>query len=83
MPEAKPMERSFKKEVDALRLGDGETFRGEGILERIHRMIVFGLAGIHANEGCRLQVGGGLSPIGSKRRVRLRLPLGVASSMVL
>jgi hypothetical protein len=26
------MERSFKKEVDALRLGAGETFRGEGIL---------------------------------------------------
>src|SRR3981081_2646316 len=26
------MERSFKKEVDALKLGDGETFRGEGIL---------------------------------------------------
>src|ERR1700723_3401907 len=26
------MERSFKKEVDALRLGDGEIFRGEGIL---------------------------------------------------
>src|SRR6201989_1606254 len=26
------MERSFKKEVEALRLGDGETFRGEGIL---------------------------------------------------
>jgi hypothetical protein len=23
------MERSFKKEVDALRLGAGETFRGE------------------------------------------------------
>src|SRR6266403_4297262 len=26
------MERSFKKEVEALRLGAGETFRGEGIL---------------------------------------------------
>ena len=26
------MERSFKKEVEALRLGDGATFRGEGIL---------------------------------------------------
>ena len=26
------MERSFKKEVQALKLGDGETFRGEGIL---------------------------------------------------
>jgi hypothetical protein len=26
------MERSFKKEVQALRLGDGEIFRGEGIL---------------------------------------------------
>src|SRR3979490_2971738 len=26
------MERSFKKEVEALKLGDGETFRGEGIL---------------------------------------------------
>ena len=24
------MERSFKKEVQALKLGDGETFRGEG-----------------------------------------------------
>jgi indolepyruvate ferredoxin oxidoreductase alpha subunit len=26
------MERSFKKEVQALKLGEGETFRGEGIL---------------------------------------------------
>ena len=26
------MDRSFQKEVDALRLGDGEIFRGEGIL---------------------------------------------------
>ena len=26
------MERSFKKEVEALKLGDGEIFRGEGIL---------------------------------------------------
>jgi len=24
------MERSFKKEVQALKLGDGETFRGRG-----------------------------------------------------
>jgi indolepyruvate ferredoxin oxidoreductase alpha subunit len=26
------MERSFKKEVQALTLGEGETFRGEGVL---------------------------------------------------
>ena len=26
------MERSFKKEVQALRLGAGKVFRGEGIL---------------------------------------------------
>jgi hypothetical protein len=26
------MERSFSKEVEALRLGAGETFRGKGIL---------------------------------------------------
>ena len=26
------MERSFKAEVESLKLGDGETFAGEGIL---------------------------------------------------
>ena len=26
------MERSFKKEVESLKLGDGDVFRGEGIL---------------------------------------------------
>jgi hypothetical protein len=29
------MERSFKKEVQALKLGDGATFRGEGASKEI------------------------------------------------
>ena len=29
-------ERSFKQEVEKLRLGPGEEFRGEGILSLIH-----------------------------------------------
>src|SRR5665811_2044238 len=34
------MERSFKKEVQALRLSDGDTFHGEGILAVTKKSIV-------------------------------------------
>ena len=32
------MERSFKKEIEALKLGDGEIFRGEGMRNPFPRM---------------------------------------------
>jgi len=38
------MERSFKKEIQALKLGAGETFRGEGILAVTKALLQSGIA---------------------------------------
>src|SRR6202046_4882311 len=45
------MERSFKKEVDALRLGDGEIFRGEGILAVTKALLQSGVSYVGGYQG--------------------------------
>ncbi|HEX4554755.1 MAG TPA: indolepyruvate ferredoxin oxidoreductase, partial [Xanthobacteraceae bacterium] len=45
------MERSFKKEVEALRLGDGETFRGEGILAVTKALLQAGVSYVGGYQG--------------------------------
>src|SRR5258708_10544522 len=45
------MERSFKKEVDALRLGEGETFRGEGILAVTRALLQSGVSYVGGYQG--------------------------------
>ena len=45
------MERSFKKEVEALRLGDGETFRGEGILAVTKALLQSGVSYVGGYQG--------------------------------
>ena len=45
------MERSFKKEVEALKLGDGETFRGEGILAVTKALLQSGVAYVGGYQG--------------------------------
>src|SRR5215203_139707 len=45
------MERSFKKEVQALRLGEGETFRGEGILAVTKGLLQAGVAYVGGYQG--------------------------------
>src|SRR5476649_178401 len=45
------MERSFKKEVDALRLGDGDTFRGEGILAVTKALLQSGVSYVGGYQG--------------------------------
>src|ERR1700744_3064691 len=45
------MERSFKKEVDALRLGDGEGFRGEGILAVTKALLQSGVSYVGGYQG--------------------------------
>src|SRR6201981_1725651 len=45
------MERSFKKEVAALRLGDGETFRGEGILAVTKALLQAGVSYVGGYQG--------------------------------
>jgi indolepyruvate ferredoxin oxidoreductase alpha subunit len=45
------MERSFKKEVQALRLGDGETFRGEGILAVTKALLQSGVSYVGGYQG--------------------------------
>ena len=45
------MERSFKKEVQALKLGDGETFRGEGILAVTKALLQSGVAYVGGYQG--------------------------------
>jgi indolepyruvate ferredoxin oxidoreductase alpha subunit len=45
------MERSFKKEVDALRLGEGETFRGEGILAVTKALLQSGVSYVGGYQG--------------------------------
>ena len=45
------MERSFKKEVQALRLGRGETFRGEGILAVTKALLQSGVSYVGGYQG--------------------------------
>jgi indolepyruvate ferredoxin oxidoreductase, alpha subunit len=45
------MERSFKREVQALRLGDGETFRGEGILAVTKALLQSGVSYVGGYQG--------------------------------
>jgi indolepyruvate ferredoxin oxidoreductase alpha subunit len=45
------MERSFKKEIEALRLGDGETFRGEGILAVTKALLQAGVSYVGGYQG--------------------------------
>ena len=45
------MERSFKKEVQALRLGNGETFRGEGILAVTKALLQSGVSYVGGYQG--------------------------------
>ena len=46
-----PMERSFKKEVAALRLGAGEIFRGEGILAVTKALLQSGVSYVGGYQG--------------------------------
>ena len=45
------MERSFKKEIEALRLGDGEVFRGEGILAVTKALLQSGVSYVGGYQG--------------------------------
>src|SRR6202521_2720646 len=45
------MERSFKKEVQALRLGAGDTFRGEGILAVTKALLQSGVSYVGGYQG--------------------------------
>src|SRR5260370_28018940 len=45
------MERSFKSEVEALRLGDGAVFRGEGILAVTKALLQSGVAYVGGYQG--------------------------------
>src|ERR1700752_2957190 len=45
------MERSFKKEVQALRLGDGEIFHGEGILAVTKALLQSGVSYVGGYQG--------------------------------
>src|SRR5450631_199111 len=45
------MERSFKKEVQALKLGDGENFRGEGILAVTKALLQSGVSYVGGYQG--------------------------------
>src|SRR5207245_11627497 len=45
------MERSFKKEVEALTLGEGETFHGEGILAVTKALLQSGVSYVGGYQG--------------------------------
>src|SRR5512134_47253 len=45
------MERSFKEEIESLKLGDGETFRGEGILAVTKALLQSGVAYVGGYQG--------------------------------
>jgi len=45
------MERSFKREVEALRLGSGEVFRGEGILAVTKALLQAGVSYVGGYQG--------------------------------
>ena len=44
-------ERSFRKEVESLRLGDGEIFHGEGILAVTKALLQSGVAYVGGYQG--------------------------------
>jgi indolepyruvate ferredoxin oxidoreductase alpha subunit len=46
-----PMERSFKEEVEKLKLGEGETFHGEGILAVTKALLQSGVAYVGGYQG--------------------------------
>src|ERR1700740_1257910 len=48
------MERSFKTEVEALRLGDGAVFRGEGILAVTKALLQSGVSYVGGYQGARV-----------------------------
>jgi indolepyruvate ferredoxin oxidoreductase alpha subunit len=45
------LERSFEKEIEQLRIGDGETFRGEGILAITKALLQSGVAYVGGYQG--------------------------------
>jgi indolepyruvate ferredoxin oxidoreductase alpha subunit len=45
------MERSFKKEVESLKLGDGDTFHGEGILAVTKALLQSGVSYVGGYQG--------------------------------
>ena len=45
------MERSFKTEVEALKLGDGDTFHGEGILAVTKALLQSGVSYVGGYQG--------------------------------
>src|SRR6202043_3714922 len=45
------MERSFKKEIEALKLGNGEVFRGEGILAVTKALLQSGVSYVGGYQG--------------------------------
>src|SRR5574339_1100725 len=45
------MERQFTKEIESLRLGDGETFHGEGILAVTKALLQSGVAYVSGYQG--------------------------------
>src|SRR4029078_11617480 len=45
------MERSFKQEVELLKLGDGDTFRGEGILAVTKALLQSGVSYVGGYKG--------------------------------
>lgn len=45
------MERSFKKEIEALKLGDGQVFRGEGILAVTKALLQSGVSYVGGYQG--------------------------------
>src|SRR5436305_6629961 len=49
--EPETMERSFKHEVQALKLGDGDTFRGEGILAVTKALLQSGVSYVGGYQG--------------------------------
>ena len=50
-PEIAMAERSFRKEVEALRLGEGETFEGEGILAVTKALLQSGVSYVGGYQG--------------------------------
>ena len=78
LPTESLMERSFKKEVDALRLGAGEVFRGEGILAVTKALLQSGVSYVGGYQGAPvshlLDVHGGCrGSAGRSRRSRRNL----------
>ena len=45
------MERQFSKEIESLRLGDGETFHGEGILAVTKALLQSGVSYVGGYQG--------------------------------